>query len=158
PPCLSSEFYGRRINVDSKGNIDYLSCTNTFNMAGPTQTESHHRWIKKHRFEFYQVGYWLFYGGLSFCKNQLSAEPYAWWEVLLTVAGVMVIIYSIVLILLKRQTTVVKTIALLISLFIAYACLFYELIFVWHPSMGKRIFQTTTGVAMGAYLLTMFVH
>lgn len=127
-------------------------------MTRPIKTEFHRRWLEKHRFELYQVGYWLFYGGLSLYKNNLAPEPYAWWEVLLTVAAVMAIIYSIVLILLRKQTTAIKTIALLAGMFIVYAYIFYQLIFVWNPSMGKRIFETATGVAMGVYLFTMFQH
>jgi len=126
-------------------------------MARLTKSDHRQRWLKKHRFELYQAGYWLFYGGLSFVKNQLSPEPYRWWEVLLIVAGVMVIIYSIVLILLRKRASVLTTIALLIGMFVAYAVLIYELMFVWQPSIGERIFPTA-GIALGAYLFTMFLH
>lgn len=126
-------------------------------MTKLTKIASCRRWVRKHRFEGYQAGYWLFYGGLTFVKNGQLQEPYQWWEVLLTIAVVMAIIYTIVFILLHRRP-VAKTIGLLLGMFIAYAFLFYQLIFTWHPPLGARIFGAVGGMALGGYLFSMFLH
>lgn len=127
-------------------------------MAQLKYVEHLKKWFNSYRFERYQVYYWVFYGCLTFLKNAISPDPYQWWEVLLTLAGVMLIIYTIVGILTRKSQPVVKTIALLVGMFAAYAYLFYQLIFVWHPSLGQRIFNTAGSIALGAYLFAMFIH
>lgn len=135
-----------------------FTCLNKIQMAQLKNVERLKRWFSRYRFERYQVYYWMFYGGLTFLKNALSPDPYQWWEVLLTLVAVMLVIYTIVGILARKSQAVVKTIALLVGMFAAYAYLFYQLVFVWHPSLGQRIFNTAGGIALGVYLFAMFIH
>lgn len=109
------------------------------------------------RFEYYQVIYWVCYTALTFTNNSLMANPYRWWEVLLTILFVMAIVYSIVYVFLLYLKPL-QTLVWLIAMFGAYALLFYLLAFVWHKPLGVRILGPHTTIAFGAYVFTMFLH
>src|SRR5690606_26790026 len=115
-------------------------------------------WLSKHRFEYYQAIYWLCYTGLTFTNNSFLAQPYRWWEVLITIGFVMAIVYSIVYVFMRYSRPYVKTVAVLVGMFVSYAALFYLIAYVWIRPLGERLLKGGEGMTVVAYLFTMFVH
>lgn len=109
------------------------------------------------RYEYYQAVYWVCYAGLTFANNSLMANPYRWWEVLLTLLFVMAIVYSIVYVFM-RYLQPTKTVGLLVGMFAGYALLFYLMAFVWHEPWGERLVGPGMSMTVGVFLFTMFLH
>lgn len=115
-------------------------------------------WISAYRLEYYQAIYWVYYIGLTFANNSLMADPFSWWEVLVTIAFVMAIVYSIVHVFMRGFNPAIKTAAVLIGMFIAYALLFYLVAFVWHKPIGERFVKPGVALTFVGYLFAMFIH
>ncbi|WP_257670472.1 sensor histidine kinase [Parapedobacter tibetensis] len=116
------------------------------------------QWLQAYRFEYYQAIYWIGYSGFTFMNNSFLAQPFRWWEVLLTIGFVMAIVYSIVYVFLRDLKPAMKTFFVLVAMFALYAMLFYLVAFVWHKPFGKRLLGSEVAFAMGAYLFTMFLY
>ncbi|SEL24088.1 sensor histidine kinase [Parapedobacter koreensis] len=115
-------------------------------------------WLPMHRFAYYQIVYWICYVGLTFANNSLMPNPFRWWEVLITIAFIMAIVYSIVYVFLRGLKPAAKTAAVLIGMFIGYALLYYLVAFVWGRSFGERIVKVGDRLTIGGYLFTMLIH